>query len=112
MSKENIHRRISTLSVTIVFIINYKCCFGDATTAPLSTKDFFKQIYGNVCPSGELSCLREVMTESYQLSLARISGVKVRGNAGMVWKKARKKFEGVLTVYSSTYDENSSLDEN
>ncbi|XP_028417038.1 transmembrane prolyl 4-hydroxylase-like [Dendronephthya gigantea] len=44
---------------------------------PLSTKDFYKQIYGNVCPSGELSCLREVMTNTFQMSLTRKQKEKV-----------------------------------
>lgn len=44
---------------------------------PLNTRDFYRQIYSDVCPSGKLSCLREIMTSSFQLSLPRTTVDKV-----------------------------------
>ena len=50
---------------------------GADNSQPLNTRDFYRQIYSNVCPSGEISCLREVITSSFQLSLPRNRGEKV-----------------------------------
>jgi hypothetical protein len=60
----------------VLLFISIKSSCADVSK-PLNTKDFYKQIYSNVCPSGELSCLREVMTSSFQLSLPRNRGGKV-----------------------------------
>lgn len=76
MSKQFINFHSVVLWSLVSIFLSVKLTRGDASQ-PLSTKDFYKQIYSNVCPSGELSCLREVITSSFQLSLPRNMGEKV-----------------------------------
>ena len=75
MSKQFVNFPIVALWSLVLLLLSIKP-YADSSK-PLNTKDFYKQIYSNVCPSGELSCLREVLMGSFQLSLPRNRGEKV-----------------------------------
>ena len=78
MLKQFLNFAVVIFSIIMIFYSEKLFCAGN--NQPLNTRDFYKQIYNNVCPSGEMSCLREIITSSFQLSLPRNRGGKVGSN--------------------------------